>query len=526
MKRLVQIVLLLALLACFVPAQATDLTITFVGQGPRGDSGTEINAVGYLLSALITLAVCWFPIRFIRRRMIRAPLCAGTLIFLSCIVPAWATVYYFNNGAINGVGVSTTDAVAALPGSTMINDIMVVSCFSRTTTDTTTVTGYTALGTELVTSTGSHTWFWKRHDGSEATADCVSDSNADHSAIMFVFRNAEQSGDPFAAVGTPEEDAPAATFTVAAITTTAVNQMVIVLSNYEDDDLASFAVTSTDPATYTEDYNEVTTSTSDSALSAAYERRATAGSTGTITLDYSGDGTDQFATLAVVLDPHTCAGPCVVQVAATRSFANANTVAVTLPLATDTGNVLVVGCMNTNSVTTASVTDGTNTYTQRSGSAQAQSNLRTDVWEDFVSGSGATAVTCTFNGSAGTYAKGIVVWEVSGCTSCEDDTENTAGGSGTTFTGGSVTTTSAEGFIAGVIQADNGVANNPSAGNEFTSGGAIGTSMGGASLESTTAAAHNPAWDGTSANWSSSTVAYKKAAAGAVVPYLPMRGVG
>lgn len=298
MKRIFQFGILIAALLWCLPVQAGQ--ITFVGQGVKGNSEPALNLYGHLLTVLLTLLVCYFPLRAIlgRARASRAAMLSTVLL---CVAPAWAAVAYFNNGAIQGT-TTTTDAQAAPPSSTQADDIAVVSCFVRNTGAAVTVSGYTQLGTTLTTSTGRHTWWRLRATGALGTATCDKDTSADSSAIMFVFRGAVPTGDPFVAVGTPEEDSPAATFTVTAISTTAANQMVILLSNYEDDDLASFAVTATDPAAYTEDYNEVTTSTSDSALSIAYEVRATSGSSGTFTVDYSGNGTDQFGSLAVVLD--------------------------------------------------------------------------------------------------------------------------------------------------------------------------------------------------------------------------------
>lgn len=336
------------------------------------------------------------------------------MLLLLVALPASASVGYFGKGAINGVGASATDAVAAPPANTTTNDVGIVTCFVRNTGDTMDVSGYTQIA-QKDTSTGSWSWWWARSaSGALGTATCNSNQTADKSAIMHVFRGATTSGNPYDVAGTPEEDSPAATFTVATLTTLAANDLVAVLSGYEDDDLASFICTATDPAAPIEDYTEVTTSTSDSALSLCFDQRANGatGATGTITLNYSGNGTDQFATLVISLVPQT---PTVTVTMAGNAAAvgDVASVAVDIPagIAQNHG-IIVFSFSNKDCAGVGSGTaGGISTVTDTRGNTYARDATRYDATETIgaciYSAKAATAlsagddVTITYTGATG-----------------------------------------------------------------------------------------------------------------------------
>lgn len=209
-----------------------------------------------------------------------------------------------------------------------------------------------------------------------------------------------------------------------------------------------------------------------------------------------------------------------------QTTASQLTVAVTVT-STAVGALLVVCTGNNGTRTVVSVTDnatgGSNTYVQASGAAGTTGVDQTDVWYCLSAAhAGATTVTVTFSGVAGTFNKEAWVFEVSGFTSAAFDlAANVTNGTGvaSTDTGASVTTTSTTGFLVGVITTSFTIAANPKAGNEFTSGGDISaTSDAACSLISSTATAHQPVWtDGTAtASFCSSTAAFKEASGGFV----------
>lgn len=199
--------------------------------------------------------------------------------------------------------------------------------------------------------------------------------------------------------------------------------------------------------------------------------------------------------------------------------ANQATVAVTVT-STTAGNPLIVGAANGASMTVTGVTDnkagGTNIYTQATSAAASQGGGRTDVWYCLNPGGGVTSVTVTFSVSD-TNVKDGWVFEVSGFSAAAFDLANhlnNGTGVGTTDTGVSVTTTSATGFVVGVIAVGTAIVTNPASGNEFTAGGdiAAGSSNAACSLISTTAAGHQPAWtdSNTNAAFCASTAAFKE----------------
>jgi hypothetical protein len=201
-----------------------------------------------------------------------------------------------------------------------------------------------------------------------------------------------------------------------------------------------------------------------------------------------------------------------------RSTASATTVSVTMT-STAAGALIVVAADNASSRTVSSITDnlGTNTYVQASGAASSNGTDRGDIWYCLNANSGITSVTITFSGAAGTFNKEGFVFEVAGFVSATFDLAgavNTQTANVVTVNGPSITTTSTIGFAVGLAVAANQiVAPNPQAGNEFTAGGDISAaSNASASLISTTAAPHQPVWNDntTSGTFCSSVAAFKE----------------
>lgn len=208
----------------------------------------------------------------------------------------------------------------------------------------------------------------------------------------------------------------------------------------------------------------------------------------------------------------------------TDSAASATTVQVTSITATLTGSLIVVGAANVGGRTVTGVTDNIgNTYTQATGAAGASiaDTLGTDVWYCLSAASGVTSVTVTFSGGAGTFNKDAWVDEVTGFTTAAFDVAaalNEGSGVANVDTGAAVTTTSATGFVVGVVATSSGISANPTAANEFTAGGDIvaNTLNAMCALISTTAAAHIPIWDDFDLHAAicGSTVAFKESAGG------------
>jgi len=92
-------------------------------------------------------------------------------------------------------------------------------------------------------------------------------------------------------------------------------------------------------------------------------------------------------------------------------------------------------------------------------------------------------------------------------------------------TGAAVTTTSTNGFVVAIDVTQAHVTANPQAGNEFTFGGDItGNDNAFCSLNSTTAASHQPAWTDDGANFTSSTAAFKEAGHNSVLNNITIKG--
>ena len=202
----------------------------------------------------------------------------------------------------------------------------------------------------------------------------------------------------------------------------------------------------------------------------------------------------------------------------------ANSVSATLSgLTSTTGSVCVVGTNTNTTRTVSTVTDNIgNTYVGVSGATATNfTNNTTEIWRTFSCGAGVTSITVTWSGSAAVFDKEIFFFEVTGCTSCADDTSgHTNNGSGVSnvYTGPSITTTGTSGFSAAVIALGSSIDQNPNSGNEYSSGGDISSNgNAAASLIYSTAASHQPVWHGTgaSSNFCASVAAFKASAAAA-----------
>lgn len=241
-------------------------------------------------------------------KILTAILVFGTL-FIIKTNSVQAGITYIGAGTLGAAANFGADPTAALPANTQTDDILVIHAWTRSTSDTTTITGFTEIA-QVDTADGSHRWFWKRHDGSESNVKCNrTGTTGDSYCRMFAFRGVVLTGNPWNASGSAENDADDAgtngVYTLTSITTGAANSMVLVLTGYQDNDETSVNMTSTDPADYTEVYSESDTG-SDGSISIGYATRTAAGATGTITVDYASVATsDAAGSLVLSLDPIT-----------------------------------------------------------------------------------------------------------------------------------------------------------------------------------------------------------------------------
>lgn len=223
--------------------------------------------------------------------------------------------------------------------------------------------------------------------------------------------------------------------------------------------------------------------------------------------------------------PSAAAALTVVQHETTGTSAlGGNTLTITLNQATGSGNLLVVGEMNDDSMLVSGVSDGTNNFTQIPNVQAVDNVMYTDMWYLPLSTAGKTTITVTFSGTVNDFAT-MEVWEVSGFASPAVDVSMALSNgvqSGGFATGPVVTTTTTKEFIAALDQSSATVSQNPKTGNEFTSGGDIDTGNNGyCSLITTVAGAHQPAWKDNGASFESSVAAFRESECSGSVSGLP-----
>lgn len=333
------------------------------------------------------------------------------LALLAWCAPASAQVTYVGAGAIDG-DTLTTDSIAPLPAGTQTNDILLVYCWVRSTTNTTTVTGYTEID-QVDTGTGDHRLFWKRHDGSEGSATCDKDTSADSYARQYAFRGVVTSGNPWNAISDFVADTGTGDPTsFTGVTTGADSSMVVSFDAYEDNDGSVAAVTSTDPSAYTEDYAE-NANGADGSIEVAYATRTSAGATGNISINYGtiASRSDDMANIILSLDPASIPNGGRIQCWGTNETAASSTT-ITLSLSGvqgGTGHLLHAMARGGNaSATTITMSDGTNgSWTMIGSTIQGDpgNNARTGY---FLSpASGTYTLTATFSPANANRALGV-----------------------------------------------------------------------------------------------------------------------
>jgi len=182
---------------------------------------------------------------------------------------------------------TTADVTPVIPAHA-IDDILICLTSNRVITNTcATPSGWTLLGGPQDSTAWRTYAFWKRAvSAAETNPLCDwTATSADKYAQVHTVRGALAVGSPFAAsaLGSDLTDPIA----VGGVTSTLANQLIIVVGIGSDNVSASVTVTSTDPATYTQRHFSTIGTGADATGSFHDATRATAGATGTVTLDHN-----------------------------------------------------------------------------------------------------------------------------------------------------------------------------------------------------------------------------------------------
>jgi hypothetical protein len=204
-------------------------------------------------------------------------------------VPAWSAVAYQAQSAIAGFATGTTQDVTVTLPAHAAGDVFLLLAMVRDVDDSLAVSGWTQLaGSPWDRGTSVRYWAWWLRAASAAEANPLCDfstSTGDRYCFVVSFRGAIGTGDPWEVNGT-KTTGTADPSSATTITTLTGNALVVVAAVGEDNNNASCIVTGTDPAAYTEHYDE-TTIGADMCHCVSEFNRTAAGATGTVSIDYN-----------------------------------------------------------------------------------------------------------------------------------------------------------------------------------------------------------------------------------------------
>lgn len=215
---------------------------------------------------------------------------------------------YAGSGVIANA-LTTADVTPVIP-THEINDILICITANRVITNTcATPSGWTLLHGPIDVTAWRTYVFWKRAvSAAETNPLCDwTATSADKYAQVHTVRGAITSGSPFAAsVLSADVTDP---ITLTGVTTTLPNQLVIVVGLGSDNAALTLETsrTSTDPANYISRHYSTSSLGADAAGTFCDEYRATAGATGTVTLDNSSTMPAEAALVAAILNPTVAA---------------------------------------------------------------------------------------------------------------------------------------------------------------------------------------------------------------------------
>lgn len=173
-------------------------------------------------------------------------------------------------------------------GVHLTNDIFLLQAWNRDVDETATVTGWTAItGSPVDRGTTTRYWAWWKRAASASETDPLVDfsgTTADAYGVCTIYRSAITTETPWEVIGTATTGTADPASLTAISSLTASSLIVIALSG-EDNNNGACTATGTDPAGYTEHYQETTTGADAMNCNSEFER-VSAGSTGTVSLDF------------------------------------------------------------------------------------------------------------------------------------------------------------------------------------------------------------------------------------------------
>lgn len=222
---------------------------------------------------------------------------------------AYAQPSYISKATLQAA--TSGDVTVTLP-SHVANDVFLCGVSIRSNTESITVSGWNAFtGTPFTRSTVERYWlFWLRASNGSTTNPLIDTdgTTANIYAQCWQFRGAIATGDPWEVVGsasTGTSDPASCT----GISTLTANSLVVVPLGYGDDNNAAITTTGTNPSAYAELYDESNTG-DDGAWTMSHAARASAGATGTVSVDFgtavtAGDG---WGCMVLALKPPAITG--------------------------------------------------------------------------------------------------------------------------------------------------------------------------------------------------------------------------
>ena len=215
------------------------------------------------------------------------------LAVLLVTVTAWAATApsYQATSGIVGDADPHADMTVTLPAHAT-GDILYLMAFVRDVDDTasiTTATGWAAVtGFPADRGTSARYWLWWKRAASGSETNPVIDfsgTTGDSYYVVWTFRGCITSETPHEVLGTPTTGT-ADPASLTGITSLTDNSLIVVLLMGEDNNNSACTTTGTNPADYTELYDETTTG-ADAMSCLSYAARSTAGATGTISVDFN-----------------------------------------------------------------------------------------------------------------------------------------------------------------------------------------------------------------------------------------------
>lgn len=214
------------------------------------------------------------------------------ILALLLAAPGWAATApnYQATTALVGDMTPHADTTATLP-THAANDILYLMAWVRDVDDTATIitaTGWAAVtGFPLDQGTSARYWLWWKRAADGAETNPVIDysgTTGDSYYTVLTFRGAITTETPHEVLGTATAGTadPTSLTTISSLT---ANSLIVIALMGQDNNNTACTATGTDPAAYTERYDEVVTG-DDGVACWSYAERTGAGATGTVSIDW------------------------------------------------------------------------------------------------------------------------------------------------------------------------------------------------------------------------------------------------